>query len=94
VILEIVKTLNFNTTILNDDPVISLQFYPNPSKNILYFKEIDGESKVKIYTSQGSLIYDNQINNAQLDVGAFDAGIYYVYIYHNDMSIVKKFVKQ
>jgi hypothetical protein len=92
--MSLVKSLNFNTTILNDDPGISLQFYPNPSKNILYFNGIDQESKIKIYTSQGSLIYDNQINNAQLDVGTFDAGIYYVYIYQDDISIVKKFVKQ
>jgi PKD repeat protein len=92
--MSLVKSLNFNTTILNDDPGISLQFYPNPSKNILYFNGIDQESKVKIYTSKGSLIYDNQINNAQLDVGPFDAGIYYVYIYQDDISIVKKFVKQ
>ena len=79
---------------MENDTGISISFYPNPSKNILYFQGVEDGSQVKIYSSSGSLIYDNQLNNHQLEITNLEQGIYFIYIYQNDLSIVKKFVKQ
>ena len=92
--ISLVKSLNYNTTILDDASGIILQFYPNPSKNILYFHGVNEKARVQIFSSAGSLIFDNQIDNSQLDVAPYQPGIYYVYIYQDDMSVVKKFIKQ
>ena len=92
--MSLVKSLNFNPADFEGEDVVSLSFYPNPSKNILYFEGISASSTLRIYTSHGRLVYDNQLNNNQLDVATYQPGIYYVYIYQDDKSIVKKFVKQ
>lgn len=92
--ISLIKSFMFNTSGTNDSQEINISFYPNPSKNILYFSGVNSASNVSIYSSDGSLIYENQINNNRMDVSGLPAGMYYIYIYQNDHPQVRKIVKQ
>lgn len=60
--------------------VKTINFYPNPTKGVLYFQEISLES-IEIYTVQGQLLLQKNMKNqvqGELDMTSFTAGLYYI----------------
>jgi len=89
-----VESLDFTNTVDVDADVSNMIFYPNPAKNILYFAWVNQQTPIKIYTAQGELVFDDQIDTPMLDVTFLSSGMYYVNIYQNQLPVVKKFIKQ
>ncbi len=85
-------SLYFDNSLVNGEE--SIDFYPNPSKNILYFKGINGTSIIKVFSSHGDLIIRCEEGTQKLDVSMLDSGLYFVYFYKNNIPNIKKFVKQ
>ncbi len=89
-----IHSFNINMLSLSGLDNYTIGFYPNPSKNILYFNDIQKETQIKIYSSQGDLVFENQTATPAVDISFLNSGLYYVYIYQNEITVVKKFVKQ
>jgi len=92
--LTIIKSLEINFDETSGYAQKQLQFYPNPAKNDLYFDGFEQITRLRIVSSAGAVVFDNQITNPQLDVAYLDAGLYFIYIYTHEGFEVKKFIKQ
>ncbi|WP_282136365.1 T9SS type A sorting domain-containing protein [Seonamhaeicola maritimus] len=70
---------NSSTLSVNDNDLVSFTMYPNPAKDVLYFKSIDRIKSVNIYDVTGkSVIKSNEIVDDQMDVSILRSGIYIV----------------
>ena len=74
---------------------ISFNVYPNPVSNILYIDAKDIIEEVVVYNLNGQTVYNEQciINNIQLDVSDFNAGLYLIKIRIGGNNIVKRIIK-
>ncbi|SFU63197.1 Por secretion system C-terminal sorting domain-containing protein [Pustulibacterium marinum] len=73
----------------------TLQFYPNPVSDKIYFKNFIGNEKISIYNSMGQvLIHEENISASGMDISNFDRGIYIVEVSKNDELINFKILKQ
>lgn len=75
----------------------AIQMYPNPIQNILH---IDAPSEavqqVKIYDIKGSIVSDEMMNtqNAQMDVSALKAAVYFVEVSTASGTTVRRIIKR
>jgi hypothetical protein len=89
-----IKALDINLNNYQDPTTSTISFYPNPSKNILYLNGIDHINTLRIYSAQGNLILESQDNTSGVNISNLASGLYYVYIYQNNLPTIKKFVKK
>jgi hypothetical protein len=54
--------------------------YPNPTADVLQFKNIIGTEKVLIYNCNGALVLTQQVKNNSIKVATLASGIYFAYI--------------
>jgi hypothetical protein len=76
---------------------ISLQIYPNPAKDVIYFKipEADKNTilRIEIVDASGRLIRQIETHSRSLDISDLNQGIYYIrtisgsIIYHSKLLI-------
>jgi len=76
-----------------------ITFYPNPTKGIINFKNINSNTiQVFIYDVIGSLIYNHQhsISNnlLQINISSFENGIYFINIQKENEFITTKVIKE
>jgi len=87
-------TLN-SLSIPNSDHKISLLIYPNPVKNILYFKNENEISKIEIFDLTGKLILSQTKENIEyLDLKNLLNSTYIIKFYTKEGIISKKIIKQ
>lgn len=89
-----IKALDLNLNNFQASSTNTISFYPNPSTNILYLSGIDHINTLRIYSAQGNLILESEDNISGINIWHLAPGLYYVYIYQNNLPIIKKFVKQ
>lgn len=83
---------------LNNNDDFSINVYPNPSNDIIYFENenfVMGESKLLIYSYAGLLIKEFEITATTLEItkNEFQRGIYfYKLINNNDVFTTGKFI--
>lgn len=75
-----------------------LKVYPNPSEDLVTIdlpSEIENDTKITVLNSQGKQIQTQMINpeNNSINVSNWQAGVYLIQITHEDVRIVKRFVK-
>jgi hypothetical protein len=94
-------TLNvvLNLTDINEDAlqVPDAVAYPNPSHNIVYFKNMQHAERFEVYNSTGIKVMEKLIDEqAQqtLDLSLFSPGIYIVKVYAADTIATARIVKQ
>ncbi len=75
---------------------VELKVFPNPVTNYLYIKLISNENKKlswQLINQSGKIIRNDDIYNkqAEIDLGTYKAGIYYLKTFSKDGSFVKIF---
>lgn len=74
----------------------TISIYPNPAQDILYIKNNDLISKVRIFNSNGIEVYSNQVNQASseliVNLSDFPTGFYIVEIYLGNSIIREKLI--
>ena len=72
-----------------------VEFYPNPSKDVVYLKGVNTEVlNVRIYDITGKEIRRQELlGNLQLDISELSKGIYFVELNLNEQSVLKKLIK-
>ncbi|WP_417430912.1 reprolysin-like metallopeptidase [Halpernia sp.] len=73
---------------------LKLQIYPNPTKEILFVKNISSKSAYKIYDLSGKLVSSGVLNNNQVRVSSLTKGIYVITIDDNGKTTESKFIKE
>ena len=84
------------------DDELEISIYPNPVQGTRSFslkgKELSSVSEIMVLSTTGEVISncDYQVlNNTKIEFtlsGHFSTGLYYLYIQHQDKTVVKKFI--
>tara|TARA_R110002050_G_scaffold95549_4_gene198910 strand:- start:29931 stop:32273 length:2343 start_codon:yes stop_codon:yes gene_type:complete len=73
----------------------SINIFPNPVENILFFTTEMEIIKVSVYSSTGSLVLEKKVaNNNSIDVSKLSTGIYFIMTNKDGRQIVKKIIKK
>lgn len=67
--------------------------YPNPAKNLIYFRSPDPVNKLELFSATGQPIRFNHSENS-IDISGLQPGIYYLKLYAERGVLVKSFVKE
>jgi hypothetical protein len=74
-----------------------LNIYPNPSSDILYLKLPDGftnELEIEVTSITGRIVYRNTGDNTEIDVSAFQKGVYIIRVKLDRKVFVRRFLIQ
>lgn len=72
-----------------------IELYPNPTTDLLYFKGISSRATVLVTDISGkTVLIENYMKNAVLDISTLDAGVYTIVISDNGKRLSRKVVKQ
>lgn len=87
------------TLTANDFEFQGLVVSPNPANIEIELKWNSSEEvNIKIYNSQGKLVYFNKnqnlLNSHNIDISKYSSGLYFVRIYNSKGEITKKIIKQ
>lgn len=75
---------------LEENELINLSVFPNPSTDVLHINSDEVISKIEFYTLSGELSLDhsmNESNTAEINIAALNSGMYLVKVYGKDGSI-------
>ena len=72
-----------------------LQIFPNPVKDIIYFKNINiGKKDVfEIYNIEGKLLVQNKLKTPRINISYLDEGLYIIVVKTGDSILSGKFIK-
>jgi hypothetical protein len=81
---------------LYENASTNIQVFPNPTDNTVTVTFGGNEAELKIFDTQGKLLYESTIHNNQLiNVSYFETGIYFFQVLiDNKLNSVKKVLKQ
>ncbi|MBD8082541.1 DUF7619 domain-containing protein [Chryseobacterium caseinilyticum] len=82
--------LGTSESIKND---LELVIYPNPVKDILYFKSKEKIVKAETFDSSGRILKSQSLNSDSINVSELSKGNYMIKLYTKDRFITNKFLK-
>jgi chitodextrinase len=78
----------------NENDLVEIKLYPNPTSSFLNISTVTENTLVKIYNMQGQTVYNGEIKNNSLDVSNLPVGSYMLEIDFNNSKVTKHFIKQ
>lgn len=81
-----------NALSTQDQSKIDLNFSPNPTRDLIYFKGLNENTEVSVYDVFGRLILKKIIKENALDISELHSGVYYFEFYVFENKIVKKVI--
>lgn len=86
------STLSVNSI----NAIESIDFYPNPASEFVYFSNQDYISQAKIYDLNGKLVFEENIHSInKIDIANLNSGVYIIkFISKNGSMTYKKLVKK
>ena len=85
------STLNLKNIKVKNN--INIVLYPNPSKNLLYIKNVNEGAKIKIYNTLGQLVKEKNFINS-LDISSLKIGLYILVILNDREEYYLEFSKE
>ena len=86
--------LTNGTTGTNDTDNSKISIFPNPANSILFINGLTTKSDISIYDFSGKMVFNQPIDNSQIDISRFPNGMYLMKIETTTGVLTKKFVKQ
>lgn len=84
---------NILGTVENTEDKIDINMYPNPVKDILYFKSDNKIVKAEIYDSTGRIITSLGIKDDSINVSELNKGNYLIKFSTKNQTVLRKFIK-
>jgi len=85
---------NLGTLSLNQNTLLNLSIYPNPTKNILKINSNTTISQIEIYNELGVVVLSN-LNKNNIDISTLDQGLYFIKVKdENDIYGIHKIIKE
>ncbi len=93
--LDAIGVINFTPSSVDGvDDDLDFSFYPNPSADKIYFKfKTSNEYSFSLSSINGIELAYGKLAD-ELDITYLDTGVYFLHIYTNDKSTVRKIIKQ
>ncbi|MDD5997786.1 MAG: T9SS type A sorting domain-containing protein [Bacteroidales bacterium] len=76
-----------DSSLENVEGKISVVAYPNPTSDRLIVKGLDNETILRLFASNGKLVYSG--NNSEIDLSGFQSDVYFLQIGTQIIKIVK-----
>ncbi len=95
-----IVTNNYTTSIQNtlglqeNDFINNISVYPNPAKNILYFKTEHNISKIEVYDIAGRILSSNSVRENKIDLSELKTGNYILKLYTEKGIMNTKIIKE
>ncbi|MEW5675459.1 T9SS type A sorting domain-containing protein [Flavobacterium enshiense] len=95
-----IVTNNYTTTVQNtlglqeNELLNSITVYPNPVKDMLYFKTVNTISKIEIYDVSGRILSSNSVSENKTDVSELKTGNYILKIFTEKGITNTKLIKK
>ncbi len=83
-------------THISEQKNISVLIYPNPSKDMIFVEGLEQNSQIRIYASNGNLVYRSFVTseNIQVDISKFSLGTYILKVENGSEGHRQIFIKQ
>lgn len=92
--LDAVGVINFTPTTIEElSDEIQLTLYPNPALNFVHFSFKEKKDYSYQLTGLNGIIISQGLVNQEMDISMLNPGVYFIHIYSEDKSIVKKIIK-
>ncbi len=78
----------------NKPTQITLNIFPNPAENTLFFQGIENYKTINIYNTFGQLILVHEVINNQIDISGFTKGNYYITLQSSNEIVSGRFTKR
>jgi len=75
-----------------DEMLLSLKIYPNPSNDVIYIESDELINDYTIFDITGKKVQDGTIMNNQIQVDVIESGLYFLNLSNDNNSIIKKIV--
>ncbi|MBD8083623.1 T9SS type A sorting domain-containing protein [Chryseobacterium caseinilyticum] len=95
-IAKLAKSVCSNLSVEETAVDAGLQFYPNPVQDLLTIKSKNKLESYEVYSSAGQTVLRGSLgnNNAQINMSALTAGVYYVKVKTEKAVVTEKVVKK
>jgi len=70
------------------------KIYPNPVKDVLNLESKIDIENIKIYTTTGKLVVNEFFETNTIDISFLNTGIYFIKLYTQENTIIKKIIKK
>lgn len=82
--------IDCETAANNANGDLPASIYPNPSKGIIYFSELEPGTRIQVYNFSGNLLLSqNEMNDHQLDLSQCGIGIYILRLSNEKRSWIR-----
>ena len=78
------------TASTNDFDKTSFQFFPNPTKDLITFINIDGKKEIRIFDVNSKQVLKRTIENNELSIGSLKRGFYFLEINGQFRKLIKE----
>lgn len=78
------------TNAIHDPEMKPIILYPNPAKDHISLKGLEGTAEMYVYTTTGILLKHEYVTNGTLTVSHLPAGTYYIQLIQNQDTLFKK----
>jgi len=86
---------SFATLTVEVNELTGYSIFPNPATNVVNIKGLENTlSKVEVFNIAGQRVYNSVSNMETINVGTFNAGVYFVKLSTEDASITTKLIKE
>jgi hypothetical protein len=82
------------STSIKNNAIALLKVYPNPANDILYFDKSITKATATIYSSEGRMMLQKNLNNNQIPIQNLPNGLYHLHLQVGEQSFHAAFVKQ
>jgi surface protein len=77
---------------VDDENLLAISVYPNPTKDKLFIQGLSNSSKILIYNVLGKLVF-SETTSSEVDLKGLQSGIYMVKIMDQQKETTRKFIK-
>jgi len=78
------------TASVNDYTKVGVEFFPNPSTDMIYFSNLDGEKDIRIFDINSKQIFEKTINSNELSIRNLKPGLYFIQVNGQFKKLIKK----
>ena len=78
------------TASVNDYTKVGVEFFPNPTTEMIYFSNLDGEKDIRIFDINSKQIFEKTINSNELSIRNLKPGLYFIQVNGQFKKLIKK----
>ena len=78
------------TASVNDYTKVGVEFFPNPTTEMIYFSNLDGEKDIRIFDINSKKIFEKTIDSNELSIRNLKPGLYFIQVNGQFKKLIKQ----